>query len=247
MANLGQQITKKLTTGRLFFQLPGAATWTDYGNVTEYKYDPKITRKEHMRSSGGFKRTDMSLASAISPLYQVLLDEHTPALEQLRQVGTQQADAVQAGGAIVNEQLCNASSVQGQTYFTANLGIVPNTYTVKVGATVLVEGTDYAIDIGSGAVTILNGAPNVPANSTVTISYTAAGVTMHVFDSFLSLFLQGNIKIVEYDQFSTVPREITTFSGQLYVSNWGDNKEDYNVVTVDAIPLTNPVVMTRAD
>jgi hypothetical protein len=244
--NLGQPITKKLVTGRLFFQqtTPSLdAFWRDFGNITEHKYDPKVTRKEHMKSSGGLRRVDISLAATIAPLYQFMLDEHTPDLEQLRQVGTQGADIVQAGAAIVNEVLA-AASVQGRVYFTTQPFI--SAYTVKVGATVYAENVDYSVDQGTGAITILNGGAIVNG-SDVTISYTSGAITQHIFTAFQSLILQGNIKFVEYDQFSTIPRTVTTFSGQLYVSNWGDNKDDYNVVTVDAIPLTNPQVLTRAD
>ena len=251
-ANLGQPITKKLVTGRLFAQLtsPTAdAFWRDLGNIVDHKLDQKVTRKEHMKASGGLRRVDVSLASSMAPMYEFTLDELTPDLESLRQVGTQNADVVQAGAGIVNEALA-ASSVQGRVYFTAQSMI--SAWTVKVGATVCVDGTgtgvgDYSVDAGSGAITILNGSVNIPNASAVTISYTSGAVTQHSFNTYNALIAQGNIKFVEYDQFSNVPRTVTTFVGQLYVTNWGDNKGDYNQPVLTVIPLNNPTVLTRAD
>lgn len=242
--NLGDAKTKKLATGRLFFKQAGDNFYRDLGNMVDHKYDPKVTRKEHMKSAGGLRRTDVSLAATITPAYTFTFDEHTADLEQLKTLGIQGADMVQAGGAVVAEQLCNANSKQGRTYFTANLGL--SAYVVKVAAAVKVEGVDYVIDVGSGAITILNGG-GIADNSTVTIDYTGAAVTMNTFTSFKSLLLQGHIKFVEYDQFSTNPRAIHEFDGQLYVTGWGDNKDDYNQTTVDAIPLTDPIVKIRAD
>jgi hypothetical protein len=252
-ANLGQPITKKLVTGRLFAQLTQPVVDTffrDYGNVVDHKLDQKVTRKEHMKSSGGLRRVDVSLASSMAPMYEFTLDELTPDLEALRQVGTQNADVVQAGAAIVNEQLCNANSQQGRVFFTAQSFI--SAWTVKVGATVCVDGTgtgvgDFSVDAGTGAITILNASVNIPNESTVTISYTSGAVTQHSFNTYNALIATGNIKFVEYDQFSGIPRTITTFVGQLYVTSWGDNKGDYNQPVLTVIPLNNPTVLTRAD
>src|SRR5581483_1426951 len=246
MINLGDPKTKKLATGRLFIQLTNPsvdAFYRDLGNCTEHKIDPKITRKEHKKAAGGFLRTDLSLVSEISPMYQYVFDEHSPYLVNLALLGSQGADSVQAGGNIVAEQLTN-NSQQGRVYFTAQNGLT--VATVKVGGIAKTLNVDYAIDLGSGAVTILNGGA-INNGSTVTIDYTSGAVTMHNFTAFQALLLQGAIKYVETDQFSATPRQMTTFNGQLYVTNWGDNKADYNLITVDAVPLTNPIVQTRVD
>jgi hypothetical protein len=246
MVNLGSPNTKKLTTGRLFIQLTSPSVDTfyrDMGNCTEHKIDPKVTRKEHKKAAGGFLRTDISLVSEISPMYQFIFDEHTPDLISLALLGTQGADSVQAGAVIVAEQLTN-NSQQGRTYFTTQPGC--SAVTVKVGGIAMVLNVDYAIDLGSGAVTILNGG-GIANASTVTINYTSAALTYHNFTAFQTLLLQGSVKYVETDQFNIAPRQTTTFNGQLYVTQWGDNKADYNNITVDAVPLTNPVVQTRQD
>lgn len=244
---LGQQITKKFTTGRLYAQLVIAgvtdAFWRDFGNVEDYKLDPKLTRKEHMASAAGVKRTDLSLVADITQKYSLTVDEFTPDLEALLTLGTQGADAVQAAGNIVNEVL-TVNSQQSRVYFTANAGI--SALVVKVGGVAQNPATDYSYDPGSGAITILSGG-NIANASTVTATYTAAAITNHVFTGFTQLLLLGNFKLVEYDQFTTVPRNITTAAGQIYVTNWGDNKEDFTKVVLELLLFGNPNVLRRVD
>jgi len=241
---LGQQITKKFTTGRLYAQLTGdVGFWRDLGNVKDYKQDPKLTRKEHMASGGGVKRTDLSLIGDITAKYSLTCDEFTNDLEALLNLATQGADAVQAGGAIVNEALTGAS-LQGRTYFTANIGI--SALTVKVGGNAMLLGTDYSVDLATGAITILAGG-NIANASAVTASYTAAAVTQHVFTAFANLIQLGTFKLVEYDQFAATPREIQQFAGQLYVTNWGDNKGDFTEPVLELLVFGNPTILRRSD
>jgi hypothetical protein len=71
MAKLGDAITKKLSTGRLYLKRKGENNYADFGNVTEHKPDPQVGRAEHMKSDGGFKQTDFSLVKSINPKYVV--------------------------------------------------------------------------------------------------------------------------------------------------------------------------------
>jgi hypothetical protein len=41
MAKLGDAITKKLSTGRLYLKRKGENNYADFGNVTEHKPDPQ--------------------------------------------------------------------------------------------------------------------------------------------------------------------------------------------------------------
>lgn len=242
---LGQQITKKFTTARLFFQLSAdvaSGFWRDLGNVEDYKFDPKLTRKEHMASAAGVKRTDLSLIADATPKYSLTLDEFTNDLEALLTLATQGPDAVQNAGNI-NAEALTANAQQGRTYFTVNAGI--SAVVVKVGATVMVLGTDYTVDLGSGAITIL--AAGIANGNAVTVNYTAAAITNHTFTGFQTLLTQGNFKLVEYDQFSAVPRQTSTFGGQLYITNWGENKEDFTKVTLEVLVFGSPLILRRAD
>lgn len=253
-ANIGDPITKKFTSGRLYAKYTsiypppsGFAADTffrDFGNTEDYKYDPKVSRKEHMKSAAGLKTTDLSLISDISPKFTFTFDEFTTDLENLLGLGTQGSDAVQAGGNIANESM-TTNSQQGRVYFTANQGI--SAVVLKMGATTMTLGVDYTYDAGSGAVTIVNGG-GIINGSTVTVSYTAAAITQHVITGYQQLIVMASCKVLEYDQFSsTSPRQINTFNGQLYVTNWGDNKQDYSKITVEALVLGALTINRRAD
>ncbi len=241
---LGDAETKKLTSGRFYFKKSGETNWRDLGNVIDYKPDWKVTRQEHMSSSGGIKRIDFAAAKEINPKFMFTVDEHTPDLEELIILGTQGADDVQAAGNTAAEQLTD-DSLKGRTYFTAKQGL--SAVVVKVAAVAQTLDTDYALDAGSGAITILADG-GIADGSTVTVDYTAAEVTQSTYTAFDDLETEGDCKIVEKDQFSLVPRQITTFFGQLYVTSWGENNlSDFNKIGLEAIPLNAPVITTRKD
>lgn len=246
MAKLGDPITKKLSTGRLYLRRKGENNYADFGNVTEHKPDPQIGRAEHMKSDGGFKTVDFSNVKSINPKYIYSLDEHTPELLKLMVLGTQGADIVQAGGAVVAEALTGgANSKQGRTYFALAQGLT--LVTVKVGGVAKVLDVDYQLDPGIGAVTIIPGG-GIVDNSAVTIDYTAPALTRLLFNAFTELRVEGDIKYVEKDQNSTVPRQVTDFYGQIHVANWGENStEDYNKIGVECIPLNKPTITVRKD
>jgi hypothetical protein len=248
-AKLGDAITKKLTTGRLYFQRKTSGTyesnWLDFGNCVTSGYKPEVQRADHMKSAGGFKRVDLSLVKSIKPLFSCELDEITPDLERLRQLASAGTDVVQSSGTTTDEVLVTSASLKGRTYFAAKQGL--SAVTVKVSSTAKTLDVDYSIDLGSGAVTILPDS-TIANNSTVTITYTAAAITTVKHTAFSELRTEGRFKFIETDQHSAVPRATTTFEGQCHVSNWGDNAtEDYTKTTLECLPLTDPVVNTRKD
>lgn len=249
---LGDSTTKKLTTGRLYFQRKTAGVyetnWLDFGNCKTAGYKPDVQRAEHMKSDLGFKRVDLSRVKSIKPLFQFELDEITPELERFRQLAAAGDSATQASGSVSSgspETLVTSDSVKGRTYFTAKQGV--SNVVVKVSSTTYTEGTDYSVDYGAGAITILPGS-TIPDGSTVTVSYDYAQVVTKTFTSYEELITEGRFKFIEKDSVTSVPHSVTTFEGQCYVSNWGENAtDDYNVTTLDCLPLTDPVVSRRVN
>jgi hypothetical protein len=249
MAKLGDAITKKKVTGRLYLKrrVNGVleASYLDLGNCVTGGYKPDVQRAEHMKSDNGFKRVDLTLAKTIKPLYSFELDEITPDLERLRHLAAAGAESTQAAGNTVAEVLCNANSKKGRTFFTTKQGL--SAVVVKVGVTVKTLNVDYALDAGAGAITILPDS-TIADNSTVTVDYTAAEVKTESFTAHSELRVEGDFLFLEKDQFSAVPRARHTWSGEAYVSNWGENNgEDFNKTTLDSIPLTDPVIVVRKD
>jgi len=242
---LGDAITKKLTSGRFYLKRKGETSYVDWGNVQEHKLEPEVGRADHMNSSGGVKRTDVSLVKSIKPKYVFVVDEHHPELQRLILLGNQGADVVYAGGNVTAEALTASNSKQGRTYFAAHQGL--SAVVVKVGGVTKVLDTDYAVDLSNGAITILVGG-GIADNSTVTVDYTAAAVTTQPFTSFDDLRVEGDIRYIEQDQFSKLPRQTTDFFGQIHVTNWGENNlEDFNKVALECLPLNKPTVSVRKD
>jgi hypothetical protein len=82
----------------------------------------------------------------------------------------------------------------------------------------------------------------------VTVDYTKAQVTTQPVTGLKELRVTGNFRFVETDQFSEVPRAVHTFSGQLHVTDWGDNNgEDFEKVKIEVLCVGNPVVSYRKD
>lgn len=240
---LGDAKTKRKTTGRLFLKRSGETNYIDFGNVVTHKLDPQVERAEHQKSGGGINTVDLSLPKTINYKMAFELDEHTAELEKLRMLGTQGADTTQISGNVTAESL-TTNSKKGRTYFALAEGL--SAVVVKVSAVAKTLNVDYALDAGSGAITILDGG-TIADGSTVTVDYTKAEVVRQNFTALKELLVQGDIKYLEYDTFSEVPRAVHEGSGQIHVTNWGENNGEFNKTMVEFIPYTAPTAKTRKD
>lgn len=245
MAKLGDAITKKLTTGRLFYtpigDLQGAI---DLGNVLDHKYSPEIQRIKHMAAQNGFKQVDVNLVKSAELKYEFSLDEITLELLKLMFLGTAGADVTQTSGNVAAESL-TTNSKKGRTYFALARGL--SLVVVKVAAVAKAEGVDYTVDAGSGAITILDGG-TIADGSTVTVDYTKAQIVTQPVTLLKSLLAQGTFKFIEKDQFAANPRAIHDFTGQCQVTDWGENNmEDVTKVKLEVLATGNPVISFRKD
>lgn len=251
---LGTQPTKKFTTARLYW-LPAGQTdgYIDLGNVVDYKAVPKIQRVNHMNSGKGNKSADLSMVKDQSIIRSFTLDEDFNQTLLLIALAIQNANLVQPAvlgadstiessddseitadntGAILTATILNP--VPTRVY---SLGVQQVTITgAKDGNNVnLVAGVDYALDAAAGMITVLAVAPATPW----TITYTWLQLTDLDFTAFDNLFTNGAFKFFEFDQFDPAPYATETFSGQVYVTAWGDNKGDkFYEFTVEVL-ITN--------
>jgi hypothetical protein len=244
-AKLGDAITKKLTTGRLFYTpLNDVLGAIDVGNVLDHKYDPSIERIKHMAAQNGYKQVDVNLVKSAELKYSFTLDEITIELLKLMFLGTQGSDVVQASGTVTAESL-TTNSKQGRTYFAVARGL--SAYTVKVASVAKLEGPDYTIDAGSGVISIPSNS-GIADGSTVTIDYTKAAITTQPVTLLKNLLAQGTFKFIEKDQFAANPRAIHDFSGQAQVIDWGENNmDDVTKVKLEVLATGNPVISFRKD
>lgn len=221
--NLGDAITKKFTTGRLYFLPVGLVDgYLDFGNVPDYKSDPKVEYLDHQKSALGRKKSDFSCPKSHSEKKTFTLDEEVGQVLIYLFLATQGANSVEASGSVINEAI-TANSQLGRVYFTVSAGI--SAVTVRVGETTYANGTDYTYDAISGAITILAGS-TIPNGSLVGVDYSFVAVTDLNFAGLNNLLSRGTFKHYEFDQFDTVPRATETFSGQCEVTAWGDNNGD---------------------
>jgi|GEM_PF-4919916 hypothetical protein len=261
--NLGNPENYKLTTGRLYWQLPnlsaGDNAWIDFGNVPDYKDEPKIKRIEHFRSSGGFRRLDFSPVADVMQHKLFTLDEHFNDTVALLSLGRNLGQVVQ--GAAVNQRFIITQDVlstltpgEASTFYVGATGLLNVTVAVyfSFGAApndFIIEPLDasqYTLHAGSGMLDLFGPYSLVVPEGAHTgetwaiyqieVLYSCPQVTQTNFDTFSQLLQLGTFKLIEYDQFSGIPLAVETFSGQVEVTAWGENKLDkFNEFTIEVI------------
>jgi hypothetical protein len=220
--NISDPITKKFTTGRLFFLPSGAVDgYIDFGNAVDYKHGPKVDYLEHDHSALGRKKLDLSLIKSHAEKKIFTLDEDTyDALVKLW-LATQGSNFVQSSS---GSQNVNVTAVAGRVFDLGFQGVTVNT-ALSSTSVALVAGTDYTLDPGSGMFTVLVGSAQL-ANTPWALNLAVLQITDATFVGLNNLLSRGTFKYIEFDQFDPVPRNVETFSGQCEVTAWGDNKGD---------------------
>ncbi len=231
----------KLTTGRLYWLPAGSVDgYVDFGNVADYKDAPKLKRVEHVACNDGLRKTDVALIATEGVLKTFTLDEEFAAILLLLALGTQQANLIQdtavgADSTLISSDTVTITADGGGEIFTAEINLPITGRVYAFGAqglsiltagdannVALVSGAAYSLDYGSGMLTVLQAAPAGPW----TITFTRIAVTDLVFSSLDNLFTAGTFRLFEFDQYDPVPYATETFTGQCYITAWGDNPGD---------------------
>lgn len=246
--NLGDTSLKKLTTARIYWLPPGNGGYIDFGNTVSYKDEPKIDRVPHMQGKKGFRRVDFELLKMAGTKKTFVLDEHFtdtilllllsgqfPNFSQTAITADSDEETADDVDHTVDEESLQSVVIDppltGRSYDLGNQGVTI-TGAIDDNGDPLVAGTDYVIDAAAGMLTVLQAEPVGPW----TFEFTCAEVTDQVCRMFSQLLALGSFKLVEFDQFSPVPRNIETFSGQVYVTAWGENKTDgFNEFTIEVL------------
>jgi hypothetical protein len=248
---LGTAQTKKFTTGRLFWLPSGQADgFIDFGNVLDHKHAPKLQRLEHMASGrGGVRNADLSLVKTNSVLKTFTLDEEFAQIMLLLALGTQHANLVQPAMLGVDDTILTADNTEftldgtgTQVTAVINGPVSKRVYNLCLqGLTIvsakdgnntnMVAGVNYSLDAAAGMITVLDANPAAEW----IIVFTWITVTDLVFTAFDNLFSNGTFRFVEYDQFDAVPYATETFTGQCYITSWGDNNEKITEFTLEVL------------
>lgn len=242
--NLGDPSTKKFTTGRLYWLPAGAVDGhIDFGNMPDYKYEPKVDRLDHMSARRGRAHADFSYIKSHAQKKSFTFDEQFNETIKLLALSTQGQNIVQvaAGG---QRGFVLSPFVAGRVYDLGIQGLinpqvtcyvqfsgVPNDFVILA-----VDPSQYALHSGSGMITLYG-----PFNITVTYGPHTGEVwpisqfevladlpliTQLNFTGLNNLLSRGKFKLVESDQFEDVPYGVETFAGQCEVTAWGENKTD---------------------
>ncbi|MCW5558120.1 MAG: hypothetical protein KIT22_09865 [Verrucomicrobiae bacterium] len=236
----GELASKRLTTGRLYFQPSGSSSEIDLGNVTKWKRTDRSDTVEHMASAGGFRIVDATYVHTIGFGYIFTVDEYVATVLELRAkalTGSQQTVAAAATGTTVTL----ANVVLGRAYPVGSaLGVTIES--VAVGA---VTKTAWSFNTSTGRLTILEGG-DITANDSVVVTYRATGGSYTRHFSGRSPLRTGNFTFFEHDQISPLPRAIHVWSGIMWVNDdFEQTMEAFGTVDLHCPCNSRPVVDER--
>lgn len=243
MPDPGNPLTKRLTTGRLYFTPTGQAYEEDLGNVLKFKRMDRTETVEHLASIGGVRQVDASFVHTLAFGYLFTLDEYVDRVVLLLQkaqgpLATITSTAVSNGTQSIN------GVVPGATY---PLGVNNlSSLVVSVGGTPKAVGIDYTVDLATGRFTVLTSG-TIAAGANVTATFTAQPYSFRAVVSARQPTLQGSIAFYEYDQQSPVIRAEHRFSGSLWVN--GDSEEQttgFRTLDLHAQCWSAPIIHERA-
>lgn len=244
----GLLATKSKTTATILFARTGTSDFLPLGNVVKFAHKPSIQRYTHMQSQvgdagGGTKRADGKLVTTIEDMWSATLDEHVPGNLRLMMLGAAATATNQASNASLAVSIAAVKPAFSYWVGAYNL----TTSALTFATLTKTEGIDYTLDKASGILTIL-------ATGTIADGDAVAGtisVPAVKFDAYASagdLRASGAFQVFEFDQFSSAPRRHTTFTGEIYVANWGEQTVDQpNEFEVEILAISKPVVKERND
>lgn len=223
--------TATLVTGKLFWQPPDNLGYLAMGNVAEFKEDAERQRVPHMAFENGAKREDFEQVKTTKEKFSFTMDEHFDTAIALLTLGSQAADTVQAAAVGLGAAILTANLVVGRVYDFGKQSVKNVVGTAN--AVPLVENTDYSIDKGAGLLTILS---NAQFGHDWNFVFDCDLVTRMNFTALSALLSRGTFKYFAMDQSDVVPRDGRTMSGQVYVTNWGENNmEDFNKYVLEIL------------
>lgn len=237
MANIGSGKSKRKTTAAVFFTPTGETGGYPLGNVVSWKRNNTDEVAEHMKSVGGIRILDESRTRTLRYAYEFILTEHTDQIIKLLQKGVKGSNADQASGTDATAQF--TSVVLGKAYSLGAYNV--SAVVVEVSSSAKTLGTDYLLDAAAGKIIIL-ATGTIAAGATVDVTFNKPAITIETFDTASDPQVEGAFELVITDTLSGIPTEIHTWTGSIRVSDPGDNADDFNQVTVEAVCHTTPVV-----
>jgi hypothetical protein len=221
--------TRMQLTAALCILPAGDTGYINVGDLTGRKRTLERKGADVLVQEKGFHRKLRNLTSEVGVMYEFKLREQTKLnLPMLLAALGSPLSAVQT---IINAPTGTATfngAVQGRSYMIGNNAL--NNVVVKVGGVAKTVDVDYSVDLGSGELYVIPGAPGINNGDNLAVTFGAAAIDG--FDVFSSGALSdagqktGTVKLLEFDQHAAggTPRRMRTFTAQY----WCEGDEDHD-------------------
>lgn len=240
---IGHVQAHEKTTARLYFQPSGEVGYIDCGNVLDYKFAPERQFRTRAIAANGARIVRDEEVDTIHERWEFTLDENDEFNQRLLFLATKGADTTVALVAAPTGTATLTDVVKGRTYFVGKTGL--NTFVLKKSSTTLVEGTDYTVNLHTGAVTILTGSVTVADGDDLDATFGNAERKFQTFTMDDAFRFEGAIRIEETNQHDKEPLRTTTFNGVLMVTAFPEQTGEFGKYTMRATPTSTPTVTKR--
>jgi hypothetical protein len=157
------------------------------GNTPEFSISIDTEELRHFNSDRGIREQDDGITLEATRTGSLITDNISPANVALFFLGSESA-LTQAAVPLATETI--TAIIPGMSYFLGMSDTNPAGYkgidatgfavATNVGATALVEGTDYEVDLDRGMITFLSGSLVATAGIDIDVSYAVAASTREV-------------------------------------------------------------------
>ena len=241
---LGHIEAHEKLTARLFVQPTGESGYVDCGNVADYKHTPEKQYKTRMVAEGGFRRVNDEQVDTVHDRWEFTLDEVDTFNHRLLHLARDPSTVGQLAKTAPAGTASLTGVTKGRCYFVGAVGL--NTVVVKKGVTTLVEGTDYAIDLGAGVLTVLPTSALVVEGDDLSLTFGNLELEFESYAGNSQMLFRGGIRILETNQFSGVPLREISFTGLLSVTAWPEQSGEFGKYTVRATATGTPTIKRRS-
>ena len=201
---------RKQTIAQLYFKPTGTGGYLNAGDVASYKFAPEIKYAEWSRAAKGSRTRRARQPYEMHWRWQFHLNEQLDQTMKLLRLASA-ATVVQAAAVAAVWPGSSFVPDEASTYNLPHTWLTSYLYT---GDGTPVEGVDYTVDTELGQVSTLT-TFWIDFSLSFSLVYSAPAILSYT--ALKSVRATGAFKILEFDQFSEVPRLTHTFDGQAQI------------------------------
>lgn len=245
MPTINQVDYRRQLTAKVYITPTGSTELINLGDVSGWSLTPEVKRTPIMDSDKGFRQKTRELVAEVGWQYDVTLNEMTPEVLELVNLGTTGTDIVQT---LVTAPAGTASFAGVKYRRGLSLGKESvNTVVVKnsTNTATYVQDLDYYLDADAGILEIKPGG-NITEGVTINVTYGCAATTRSKVNPLLKLYASGTVLLQAFDQHDPRPVETHSFASQYYVTDWGKSDGSKIIeVGLRLVATSKPTVTIR--